>query len=76
MKTKIAIAVTAIFVAACSTVSLNQSNVTPTPIVRAPHVEAPTPSIDTSSMSLDRYKRLLAQHIAAVSPDKIYPGNP
>ena len=27
-------------------------------------------------MSEARYKRLVAQHIADVSPDKIYPGNP
>jgi protein TonB len=77
MKAKIAITVTLLLLAACTTVSLNQSNVTPTPIVRTPRPEAPVvASRDTSSMSLDRYKRLLAQHIAAVNPDKVYPGNP
>jgi len=77
MKTKIAIAVT-VSLAACTTVSLNQTNVTPTPIVRAPHTEAATASTsrNNSLMSLERYKRLLAQHIAEVNPDKIYPGNP
>jgi protein TonB len=77
MKTRIAIAVAATL-AACTTTSLNQSNVTPTPIVRAPHTEPATVGVshNTSSMSLERYKRVLAQHIAEVNPDKIYPGNP
>jgi protein TonB len=41
--------------------------------VAAPAIAVARPS---ANMSLDRYKRLLAQHIVQTSPDKIYPGNP
>jgi protein TonB len=37
---------------------------------------ANAPLYYTDSMSLERYKRLLAQRIVDSNPDKVYPGNP
>ncbi|MBV8665183.1 MAG: TonB family protein [Burkholderiaceae bacterium] len=36
----------------------------------------PPPSRPTASMSLDRYKHVLARHISQVNADKVFAGNP
>lgn len=74
MKTKFAIASAAVL-AGCTATPVNQ------PTSDSSHAgqrnaPAATVSHNTSFMSLDRYKRLVAQRIAEVNPDKIYPGNP
>jgi protein TonB len=38
--------------------------------------ESNQPLYRTDSMSLERYKHVLAQHIVDQNPDRIYPGNP
>ena len=80
MKTRIAIAVASIL-AGCSTISSNHSNQPATGLGDAgsgARVERPEtiPAHTLTSISVDRYKRTLAQHIADVNSDKIYPGNP
>jgi protein TonB len=41
------------------------------------HRESAAPvAYNHSTMSLDRYKKVLAQRIAEVNPSKVYPGNP
>jgi protein TonB len=72
MKTKIAIAVAGIL-AGCSTVSLHEPTVNPG--AKAERREA-TPIRSAAAISVDRYKRTVAQHIAEVNNDKIYPGHP
>lgn len=71
---KINIAIFAVgTLAACSTAPVNQPNAHPSAAVEW---RPATPIGHTGSVSLDRYKRTLAQRIADVNPDKIYPGNP
>jgi protein TonB len=40
------------------------------------HDDSAAPAVNTANMSLERYKRLLAQRIAELNPSKVYPGNP
>jgi protein TonB len=75
MKTKIAIA-SAVLLAGCTTVSPNQPATGSSNGAQRNASSGTAVSHNTSSMSVDRYKRLLAQRIAEVNPDKIYPGNP
>jgi len=75
MKNKIAIA-SAALLAGCTTVSLNQPTTSSSNGGQRNAPAGAAVSHNTGSMSLERYKRLLAQHIAEVNPDKIYPGNP
>lgn len=75
MKTKIAIALAALL-AGCTTVSLNQPTASSSNSGARAGSSTTIVGHNTSSMSVDRYKRLLAQRIAEVNPDKIYPGNP
>lgn len=76
MKTKITIA-SAALLAGCTSTPLYQPS--PSPSYRAPPRTAsnvPSSYHPTPNMSEDHYKRLLAQRIVDVSPEKIYPGNP
>jgi len=75
MKTKFAIA-SAALLAGCTTASLNQPTASSSSGGQRNVAVSTAVSHNTASMSLDRYKRLLAQRIAEVNPDKIYPGNP
>lgn len=75
MKSKFAIA-SAALLAGCTTTSVNQPSSTSNHAGQRNASPAPAVSYNTGSMSLDRYKRLVAQRIAEVNPDKIYPGNP
>jgi protein TonB len=65
-------------VAGCSNISNNQA--TPgRPMVgerSAPPVQSGLANISLTNMSIDRYKRVAAQHVVSINPDKIYPGNP
>jgi protein TonB len=87
MNTKIApiVVVAAALLAGCTSSPFNQPATTPKPSSssttsnKSPRTEsapAASRSVNTSSMSLERYKRLLAQHISDANRDKIYPGNP
>lgn len=75
MKTNFAIAA-ATLLAGCTATSLYQPTPTAGTGSKAARTDTSVASRNASSMSLDRYKRVLAQHIAEVNPDKIYPGNP
>lgn len=78
MKTKFAIA-SAALLASCTNTPVNQpTNQQSSGASNAGQRNAASAVVghNTSSMSLDRYKRLVAQRIAEVNADKIYPGNP
>jgi len=74
MRTKTTLLAT-VLLAGCSSISQNQASPWRPPAQQdRPYAASPQPA--TPSMSMDRYKRTLAQHVAHVNPDKIYPGNP
>lgn len=77
MKTKFALASTALL-AACTSTSYYQPSPPSSSYTPAPHTSnsSATGYRPTPNMSVDSYKRLLAKQITAANPDKVYPGNP
>ena len=80
MKAKFAIASTALL-AGCTSTPFYQSSAQP-PAAKPSHNAGHTSNSSatgyrpTPNMSADSYKRLIAQHVVDVNPEKIYPGNP
>jgi len=78
MKTKFVIASTALLAGCTSTPMYQSSAASPSHPPASSHTSnsSATGYRPTPNMSLDNYKRMLAQQISAASPDKVYSGNP
>jgi protein TonB len=76
MKTKLAIASTALLAGCTSTPLYQSSSPSYTPPTSHTSNGTATGYRPTPNMSVDSYKRMLAKQITAANPDKVYPGNP
>lgn len=76
MKTKLAIASTALLASCTSTPFYSSSAPSSPPPHNTSRSATGTAYRPTPNMSIDSYKRLVAQRVVEVNPEKVYPGNP